>query len=222
MRPARPEKERRVGNSNRIETLVRHPPESRLDMETIVKRETQTHSIDWRSLVWLAALVAVSIGLSLGFACAVPLAGFGAMAALTMNRRTALLLMLAIVLANQCVGLAVLHYPWGPETLAWAAAFALVGVLAVLAAEWAYVSTALVHPIVAYAAAFLAAFAAYEGGLFLITVLSSNGLEPYAAPVVLRILAINAAAFLGLLVAARIAAAIGLAAAPAGFHQRTV
>jgi hypothetical protein len=95
-------------------------------------------------------------------------------------------------------------------------------VLAVLAAERAYISTALVHPLVAYAAAFLAAFAAYEGGLFLITVLSSNDLVPYAAPIVLRILAINAATFLGLLLAARIATAIGLATAPAGFHHRTV
>jgi hypothetical protein len=222
MCPARREKERRIANSNRIETLVRHPPEGRLDMETTVQREMQTHSIDWRSIVWLMALVAASISLSLGFACAMPLAGFGAMAALTLNRRTALLLVLAVVVANQCVGLTALHYPFGPETLAWAAAFALIGALAVLAAEWAYVSTALAHPIVAYAAAFFAAFAAYEGGLFLITVLSSNGLEPYAAPVVLRILGINAAAFLGLLVAARIAAAIGLVAAPAGFRQRTV
>lgn len=215
-------KEHRVANSNRIETLVRQPPESRLDMETIVNRDAQIQSVDWRSLVWFAALVAASVGLSLGFACAVPLAGFGAMAALTMNRRAALLLILAVVLANQCIGLAALHYPVGAETLAWAAAFALVGVLAVLAAEWAYVSTALAHPIVAYAASFLAAFAAYEGGLFLITVLSSNGLEPYAAPVVLRILAINAVAFLGLLLAARIASAIGLSAAPAGIHHRTI
>ncbi len=211
-----------AANSNRIETLVRHPPESRVDMETTVQREAQTHSIDWRRLVWIAALVAASIGLSLGFACAVPLAAFAAVAALTMNRAAALLLVLAVVLANQCIGLTALHYPFGPETFAWAAAFALVGGLAVFAAEWAYRSTVLAHPIVAYAAAFLVAFAAYEGGFFLITVLSSSGLEPYAAAVVLRILAINAAAFLGLLVAARIAAAIGLLGAPAGFHQRTV
>jgi hypothetical protein len=189
-------------------------------METTVQREAQIHWSDWRRLVWIAALVALSIGLSLGFACAVPLAAFAAIAALTMNRAAALLLVLAVVLANQCVGLTALHYPFGPETLAWTAAFALVGALAVLAAEWAYRSTVLAHPIVAYAAACLAAFAAYEGGLFLITLLSSGDFAPYAASVVLRILAINAAAFLGLLVAGRIAAAIGLVGAR--FHQRTV
>lgn len=188
-----------------------------------MQREAQTHSTDWRGLVWSAVLVALSIGLSLGFACAVPLAAFAAITALTMKRAAALLLVLAVVLANQCVGLTALHYPFGPETLAWAAAFALVGALAVLAAEWAYRSTVLPHhPIVAYAAAFLAAFAAYEGGLFLITLLASSDFAPYAAPVVLRILAINAATFLGLLVVGRIAAAIGLVSAPAGFRQRTV
>jgi hypothetical protein len=189
-------------------------------METTVQGEVQTHSIDWRRLVWIAALVAASIGFSLGFACAVPLAAFAAIAALTMNRGAALLLILAVVLANQCVGLTALHYPFGLDTLAWAAAFALVGVLAVLAAEWTYRSAALAHPIAACAVAFLAAFAAYEGGFFLITILSSSGLEPYAAAVVLRILAINAGAFLGLLVAARIAALIGLLGVPAGLAMR--
>ena len=191
-------------------------------METIVKREAQTYSIDWRGLAWLATLVALSIGFSRAFACAVPLAAFAAVGALTMNRAVALLLVLAVVLANQCVGLTALHYPLGPETLAWGAAFAFVGLLGVLAAEWAYRSSVLAHPVVAYAAAFVAAFVAYEGGLFLITLLSSSDFTPYAAPVVLRISAINAAAFLGLLIAGRIAAAIGLVGAPAGFRQRTV
>ena len=184
-----------------------------------MQNEAQAISIDWRRLVWLTVLVAASVALSLCFACAVPLAAFVAFAALTMNRRTGLFLILAVVLANQCVGFTVLHYPFGPDTLAWAAAFAFVGVLAVLASGWAYRSTALVSPIVAYASAFLAAFAAYEGGLFLITVLSSNGLEPYAAAVVLRVFTINAAAFLGLLVAARIAAAVGLGT-PSGLAIR--
>lgn len=184
-----------------------------------MQNEAQAISIDWRRLVWLTVLVAASVALSLCFACAVPLAAFAALAAMTMNRRTGMFLILAVVLANQCVGFTVLHYPFGPDTLAWAAAFAFVGVLAVLASGGAYRSTALVNPIVAYASAFLAAFVAYEGGLFLITVLSSSGLEPYAAPVVLRVFTINAAAFLGLLAAARIAAAVGLGA-PSGLAIR--
>jgi hypothetical protein len=168
-----------------------------------------TQAFDWRQMVWFAALVAASAGLSLGFACAVPLAAFAAVGALTMNRITALLLILTVVVANQCVGIALSHYP--AASLVWGGAFALVGALAVFAAEWAYRSLASAHRIAAYASAFLAAFAAYEGGLFLITVVSAPGdLAPYAAPVVLRVFLINAAAFVGLLVTARIAAAIGL------------
>jgi hypothetical protein len=157
-------------------------------------------------------LVAASVGLSLGFACAVPLAAFAAVAALTMNRRSALLLVFVVVLANQCVGFALLHYPFAASTLAWGCAFAFVGALAVFAAEWAYRGAALAHPIATYAAAFLAAFVAYEGGLFLVTVASSSDdLAPYAAPVVVRIFLINATAFIGLIMASRAAVAIGFA-----------
>ncbi len=176
---------------------------------------------DWRYFVWLAALLVASITLSLAFACAVPLAAFAALAALTMRRSEGVLLILAIVLANQCVGFAILHYP--AQGLVWSAAFALVGVAGVFAAEWTYRSTALAHPIVGYVSAFLAAFAAYEGGLFLITVVAAPAdLATYAAPIVLRILAINAAAFLGLLLAARIA--IGILGVPGclGMRQRPV
>lgn len=180
-------------------------------MERTVKREAQIYSIDWRRLLWLAALVALSIGLSLGLACAVPLAAFAALAALTMHRGSAVLFVLAIVVANQCVGFALLHYPFGLATLAWAAAFGFVGALAVVAAGWTYRAAALAHPILAYASAFLAAFVAYEGGLFLITLLSSSDFVPYAAPMVLRIFLINAMAFLGLVLASRGAAAIGFA-----------
>ncbi|MGB7126831.1 MAG: hypothetical protein WBD42_08400 [Methylovirgula sp.] len=150
----------------------------------------RTIRFDWRHIVWLAALVVISVGLSRAFACAVPLAAFAALAALTMRRGV------------------------------WSAAFALVGVAAVFAAEWTYRSAALAHPMLGRASAFLAAFAAYEGGLFLITVAAAPGdLATYAAPTVLRILAINATAFAGLLVVARIALGVpgGL-----GVRQRTV
>ncbi|MGH6819214.1 MAG: hypothetical protein ACREC1_10650 [Methylovirgula sp.] len=181
----------------------------------------RTIRFDWRHIVWIAALIAVSVGLSLAFACAVPLAAFAALAALTMRRSEAVVLILVIVLANQCVGFAVLHFP--AAGLVWSAAFALVGVAGVFAAEWTYHSAALAHPIVACTSAFLAAFAAYEGGLFLITLAAAPGdLATYAAPVVLRILAINTAAFLGLLVAARIAVAVLGVPGGLGMRQRPV
>jgi hypothetical protein len=176
-------------------------------MERSMHKATQP--FDWHHIVWLAVLVAASVGLSLGFACAVPLAAFAATGALTLKRGAALFLILSIVLANQCVGFAFLHYP--AVSSVWGFAFALVGALAIFTAQGAYRSLALAHPIFAYGSAFLVAFVAYEGGLFLITIAVSPGdLATYAAPIVLRVFLINAASFLALMAAARIAAAIGL------------
>ena len=175
--------------------------------------------LDWRHLVWGAALLAASVALSLGLACAVPLAAFAACAALTLRRRQAVVLILMICVANQAVGFAFLHYPLAG--LVWAAAFALIGVAGVFAAEWTFRSTALAHPMVSAAGAFLAAFVAYEGGLFLITLVAARSeLAAYAAPVVLRILAINAITFLGLVLVARLSA--GVLGLRSGMRQRAV
>jgi hypothetical protein len=62
--------------------------------------------MDWRRLLWLTVLVASSVAFSLGFACATPFAAFAAAAVLTLPRKDALLLMAAVWLANQAVGMA--------------------------------------------------------------------------------------------------------------------
>ena len=51
----------------------------------------------WRHLFWLALLVGASIAFSLGLACAIPFAAFAAAAALTLSRRDALVLIVAIM-----------------------------------------------------------------------------------------------------------------------------
>ena len=68
----------------------------------------QSHAvpIDWRRPIWIALLVIASIAFSLGFACATPFAAFAAAAALTMNRRDAMLLVGLVWLANQGVKMA--------------------------------------------------------------------------------------------------------------------
>ena len=57
----------------------------------IVALQTMKGGGDWRYAAWLALLVAASVAFTLGFACAVPLAAFGAATALTLPRRGALL-----------------------------------------------------------------------------------------------------------------------------------
>jgi hypothetical protein len=171
-------------------------------------------SLDWRHPLWLALLVGASIVFSLGVACAVPLAAFAATVALSLSRRDALLLILLVWLANQLVGFTLLDYPWTASTVAWGAALGAVAVLA----TWAGQSMARCFQSTArgitVAATFLVAFAVYEAALFAISATLLGGAEIYTLAIQGRIFAINAAAFVGLLVLNQLAASIGLARKP--------
>jgi hypothetical protein len=162
--------------------------------------------------LWFVMLLVAGVGISFGFACAVPLAALAALAALMLDRRVALVLIVAVVAANQAVGFCVLHYPQDAATIAWGGAFLLVGVLAVFAADFS-LRSAPVSQLALYARAFVAAFTAYEGGLFLLTLATHSNLYPYAPANVLRVLAINAATFGVLLAAGRLAVGAGPARA---------
>jgi hypothetical protein len=150
----------------------------------------------WRQRLWLALLVAASVGFTLGFACAVPFAAFGAIAALTLPRRDALLLTVALWLVNQVIGFSVLHYPWDQLTFVWGAVLGGVAVLSTAAAQ-AVVGKR--GGVASTLASFAAAFVVYEGSLYLVSAAALGGTEDFAVAVVVRILAINAAAFAGLL-----------------------
>jgi len=163
---------------------------------------TSAFSAGRRHHLWLALLIAASLAFSLGFACAVPFAAFGAISAMTLPRRDALLLTVALWLINQVIGFAVLHYPWDGMTLAWGAILGGIAVLSTAAAQAAPQGQGLV---VTAAASFAAASVVYEGGLYLISA-AMGGTDDFAAAVVARILEINAAAFVALLAAALLAA----------------
>jgi hypothetical protein len=168
----------------------------------------------WRHTLWLAFLVAASVAFTLGFACAVPFAAFGAAAAITMRPREALYLTVALWLANQIVGFTVLGYPRTTSTFVWGIVLGGVAVLATVSAqsvtrhlnERAFVIVAL--------AAFTGAFIAYEGGLFVVSATLLGGTENFIPATVARILEINVAAFVGLLVLNRLASAAGLTVKP--------
>ena len=165
---------------------------------------------DWRYPLWLGLLVGASVVFSLGLACAAPLAAFAAAAALSLSRRDALLLILLVWLANQFVGFTVLHYPWTASTFAWGVVLGAVAVLATLAGQW--IADRLVggRRAVVAMATFLIAFAVYEAALFTVSATLLGGTEIYTAPIQGRIFAINAAAFVGLLVLNQLATSVGL------------
>jgi hypothetical protein len=170
---------------------------------------------DWRRSLWLGLLVGGSMVFSLGLACAVPLAAFAAAAALSLSRRDALILILLVWLANQLVGFTLLDYPWTASTFAWGAALGGVAILANLAGLSTAERCVNMAHWVRFAATFLVAFAVYEGALFAVSATLLGGTEIYTGAIQGRIFAINAAAFVGLLILNHLAASVGLVNRPA-------
>jgi len=148
-----------------------------------------------RTALSIVALAIFSVLFTFGFACAVPLAAFAAISAMSFDRRTALLATGAVWLANQAIGFGLLHYPTDGETLAWGGALGAIGLLS---CEAARLVTRRVAGVAGACAAFLAAFVAYEGSLFLINAAIGQTVEHFAFPVVTRIFLINACAFGGM------------------------
>ena len=167
----------------------------------------------WRHAAWLAVLIATSVAFSLGFACAVPFAAFGAATALTLNTRDALLLTVAMWLANQLVGFTLLAYPWDAGTFTWGAVLGVVAVLSTVAARSASARLMGAPWSLNVLAAFAAAFIAYEGGLYLVSAAWLGGTEDFTAGIVADIAGLSALAFLGLLVLERLGRMLGFAAA---------
>jgi len=177
---------------------------------------SSVQTLGWRHLVWLAALVGASVAFTLGFACAVPFAAFAAAAATTLSRRDALLLTLAVWLANQIVGFTVLGYPWVANTIAWGVALGAVAVATTVAAQWANGRFAGLPALSRTVAVFAAAFVAYEGLLFLASQTSLGGGENFTLGIVAYILALNAVALAGLAALHRLATVSGFIAPRAG------
>lgn len=166
---------------------------------------TSAFSDGWRHHLWFALLIAASLTLTLGFACAVPFAAFGAIAALTLPQRNALLLTAALWLINQVVGFTLLHYPWDGMTMIWGAILGGVAIMTTAAARATLRRQGVPATVVA---SFVAAFVVYEGGLYLISATVMGGIEDFAAAIVVRIFEINATAFVVLLAAAWLIAAV--------------
>jgi hypothetical protein len=161
--------------------------------------------------VAFSLLIAASLALTLGFACALPLAAFAAIAALSFGPLAGALALVAVWAANQACGFAVLHYPLDATTLAWGGALGLLGLAAYAAAR---ATLARVGGLLGAGVAFLAAFAVFQGMLFALDV--GAGLDPsvFVTPILVRLFVINLAAF-GALLAARALLTRGHAVDPA-------
>jgi hypothetical protein len=146
------------------------------------------------------------------------LAAFAAIAAVTLRQRDALVVIAAVWLVNQFIGFAALHYPLERGALAWGGALGAAAFGATLAARWASSCLSQSDRFIRAGAAFMAAFAAYEGILFAISAMSVTSLSNFAPAIVLRIFLINATAFAALLLLRR---AMDLVRCPLGGQNET-
>jgi hypothetical protein len=168
----------------------------------------------WRRHAWLAVLVVAVSAASLVFACAVPFAAFGAIAALTLSRRDAISATLALWLANQAIGYAVLGYPQTANSVGWGLAIGAAAVLATGTARWIAARAPRAAAPAQAALALAGAFAVYEVAL-LAAAVALGGWGGLAAPIVGRVLVINALALVGLYGLDRAGTGIGLRPVPA-------
>jgi hypothetical protein len=170
-----------------------------------------TVSSDHRRELWLAFLVLASVVTTLGFACAVPLAALAAAAALTLSRRDAFLLVGAVWFANQAVGFTVLDYPWTANCIAWGVALGAVALFSTVASLFVAQRIEGIGSALVQLSAFLAAFVVYEGSCFLFSIVL-GGIEDFAPTIIGQVFVLNAVGMVVLLVASRLAAAVGLIA----------
>lgn len=171
------------------------------------------HSAHWRLFTAIAALAVVSILFTLGFACAVPLAAFAAISAMSFARREAFAAMSVVGFANQAWGFTVMHYPTDGETFAWGSAL---GVISLLSCAAAMLTTSRVQGVIGVCAVFLAAFTVYEGSLIVIDFAIGQSVDDFAFATVARIFLINACAFGGLWALKTVLASTALRAKSAG------
>src|SRR5262245_13319685 len=164
----------------------------------------------WRHQLWLVLLVLATVGFSLVFACAVPFAGLGVAAALTLSRRDALGVTLAVWLANQLVGYLILDYPRTVNSFAWGAVLGVTVLLTTLVARWTVRRLQAAGPVVSGLVALLAVFTFFEVVLLAVAIAGLGGTSTFAPALVGRILGVNVIALAGLSLLNRIGAAVGV------------
>ena len=170
-----------------------------------------------RTGAWIGIVSGFMIAFSYVFACAMPLAAAAAFAGSRMSRRNGAIVIIAAWAANQLIGYFVLGYPRTWDSFAWGATIGAASLLAGLAAAGA--ARTVRQWWLSPCAAFIAAFSAYEVALFVATVVLPSCEGAFSPSVIARLLAINAAAMIGLSAIYWVATFVGLE--PHGFPQRS-
>ncbi len=146
--------------------------------------------------LWIALIVAGGTCLSVFFACATPFAALATLAALKLRRRDAITVVGLMWLANQAIGYGFIGYPWTWDSAAWGLAIGASAGFAILVAR--ALSTARPAPL-AVSLPFMAAFAAFELGLYIAGFVLPESDGAFSASVVWHVFLINAVVLCGLM-----------------------
>jgi len=155
--------------------------------------------IAWFRPLWLGLLILVSAAITLGYTCITPFAAFAVIATVTLSRRDAVMLTVALWLTNQAVGFGVLDYPWTARTLAWGLAIGAGAVIGTLAAYWTVRRLGSFHSLARTVAAFVAAFVLYQLAVYVAAVSMLGGTEAFSIQIISQVLVVNAVTLVGLL-----------------------
>jgi len=152
----------------------------------------------WIHTVWVGLLVALSGGLTVGFACVAPFAALGAAAAMTLPGRQALVCTISVWLANQAAGFALMSYSWTLNTIGWGVAIGVATVAGTLAAQWWLLRSEGQRSTTRIVAGFATAFAVNQAILYAAAVSVLGGVAAFAPGIIVQVLGVNVVAFIGL------------------------
>jgi hypothetical protein len=138
--------------------------------------------------VWITLIVACGTCLSPLFACVTPFAALSALAGLKLGRRDAFIVIGVVWLANQAIGYGFLGYPRTWDSVAWGLAIGACSGLAVLASRALCASRP--APL-AISLPFMAAFTAFEFGLYVAGYVLPGSYGAFSAAVVGQIFLVN-------------------------------
>ena len=147
--------------------------------------------------LWIAVLAAASAGLTTSFTCIAPFAAFAVIAATTLSPRQAFVCTVAVWLANQVTGFAVLSYPWTAGTFAWGVAIGVAAAIATLVAQRTVARLASLRAPFQALGAFVTAFAGYQLALYAAAASVLGGTAAIAPRIVGQVLLVNAVSLVG-------------------------
>jgi hypothetical protein len=150
------------------------------------------------------ALLTIACALaSFAFACATPFAAFAVIAAAMLPLPSALLVAAAAWLVNQGIGFGFLHYPIDMNTIEWGLVIGAAALAATAASNLMLRATRETAAPVAFAAALIAAYAAYEVVLFAATPFL-GGAGNFTAAIVGRLGVLSVLWLIGLIAACEV------------------